>query len=238
MRIHSRHEKHKINKFSTIYEVLKKERINLNMENNTSKGTLAVILSKLKQFYESKVRDEQYSTDSEIAADILSKGEILGDFADKTVVDLGAGTGILGIGALLKGANKVIFVEKDNCALKITKENYENIKSEHLIGDAIFENKDIAEFSHNADTVIMNPPFGTKKEHADKEFLKKAFETAKIVYSFHKTTTRKFVEAFAKDSNFKITHSWDFEFPLKQTMKFHEKKIKKIAVSAFRFQQV
>ncbi len=208
------------------------------MKNNISKGTLAVILSKLKQFYESKVRDEQYCTDSEIAADILAKGEILGDFADKTVVDLGAGTGILGIGALLKGATCAIFVEKDDTALKIAKENYENTKSEYLLGDAVFENKDITEFTHNADTVIMNPPFGTKNEHADKEFLKKAFQTAKIVYSFHKTTTRKFVEAFAKDSEFKITHFWDFEFPLKQTMKFHEKKIKKIAVTVFRFQHI
>ena len=210
----------------------------LNIENNISKGTLAVILSKLKQFYESKVRDEQYPTDSEIAADILTKGGILGDFARKTVVDLGAGTGILGIGALLKGANKVIFVEKDNLALEIAKENYQKIKSEHSIGEAIFENKEASEFCQKADTIIQNPPFGTKKEHADKEFLEIAFKTAQVVYSFHKTTTRKFVEAFTKDSGFEITYSWDFEFPLKKTMKFHEQRIKKIEVTIFRFQKI
>jgi len=208
------------------------------MEIKLSKGTLAVILSKLKQFYESKVRDEQYCTDSEIAADIITKGAILGDFTDKIIVDLGAGTGILGIGTLLNGANKVIFVEKDESALNIAKENYKIINSEFEVGQAIFENKQITEFCENADTVVMNPPFGTKKEHADKEFLEKAFKTAKTAYSFHKSSTQKFVKAFTKDAGFKITHYWDYEFPLKQTMKFHEKKIQKIQVTAYRFQKV
>lgn len=214
------------------------------MENTTSKGTLAVILSKLKVFSEAKVSQEQYPTDSQIAADLLHKASILGDFTDKIVVDLGTGTGTLGIGALLLGAKKVLFVEKDNSALEICKENYENTKNEFCevsLGKAEFVNKDINEFSDftdKIDIVIQNPPFGTKQKHLDKEFLQKAFSIAPVVYSFHKTSTRKFVEAFTRDTGFKITHSWEYEFPLKQTMKFHDKKLKKISVTAYRFQQV
>lgn len=208
------------------------------MENNLSKGRLAIILSKLKQFSGANAKEEQYTTDSELTAEVLTQGATLGDFADKEVVDLGAGTGILGIGALLLGAKEAVFVDKDEKVLKIAEENYENVKKEHPVGKALFVNKDIIEFSHNADTVVMNPPFGTKKAHADREFLDKAFKTAPIVYSFHKTTTRQFVEAFSRDSGYRITHSWNLEFPLKKTMSFHEKKIKKIEVTAYRFQQV
>jgi predicted RNA methylase len=42
-----------------------------------------------------------------------------------------------------------------------------------------------------ADTVIMNPPFGTKRKGADMEFLRAAFSLAsRSVYSLHKSSTR------------------------------------------------
>lgn len=209
-----------------------------NHLNGIPKGKLAIILSKLKQFTTTKVRLEQYTTDSQIAADILTKANILGDFADKTVVDLGAGTGILGIGTLLQGAKQAIFVDVDNEALKIANENYQTIKKEHPIGNAQFINKNITEFCQKADTVVMNPPFGTKTEHADKQFLQTAFKTAPVIYSIHKTTTHKFIQAITQDNNYKITHSWDYEYPLKNTMKHHTKKTQKIQVTAYRLQQL
>lgn len=207
------------------------------MENNLSKGALAKTLSKLKVFEAAKAQYEQYSTDSEIAAEIIWQANILGDFADKKVVDLGAGTGILGIGALLLGAKEVVFVEKDQEALTLAQENCDGLQH-NIKGKALFFNKDICEFSHNADTVVMNPPFGTKQQHADKTFLEKAFSIASTIYTFHKTTTRRFVEAIAKDHFFRITHTWNFEFPLKATMRFHEQRIKRITVTAFRLQKV
>lgn len=46
--------------------------------------------------------------------------------------------------------------------------------------------------SKSFDTVIMNPPFGTKKNAGvDIQFLKAAITLArKVVYSLHKTSTR------------------------------------------------
>lgn len=46
--------------------------------------------------------------------------------------------------------------------------------------------------SKSFDTVIMNPPFGTKKNAGvDIQFLKTAISLArKVVYSLHKTSTR------------------------------------------------
>jgi predicted RNA methylase len=53
------------------------------------------------------------------------------------------------------------------------------------------------------DTVIMNPPFGTRVKNADMIFLKAAFDVASSsVYSLHKTSTREVREcsAFAASS--------------------------------------
>jgi len=86
--------------------------------------------------------------------------------------------------------------------------------------------------------VIMNPPFGVKNEHSDRKFLEKSFEIAKVVYSFHKSETKKFIEGFAKKKNFKIDQVIDFEWPLKASMRFHKKKIERINVSCFRFVKI
>lgn len=195
-----------------------------------SRSSLGIALSAIKGFDKPKVSVEQYMTDPEIAATVLWDAYMKGDLNGK-VSDLGCGTGILGIGAMLLGASKVYFVESESSAIEIAKENVKNIESE---GSTEFFCMDVGKFDKKVDTVVMNPPFGVKSEHSDRKFLCKAFEIGDVVYSFHKSETKRFVEAFAKDNNFKITQVIDFEFPLKATMKFHRKKIKKINVSCFR----
>ena len=95
---------------------------------SASKSSLAVALSKLKLFSKPDVKLEQYPTDSEIAAEILWNAHMRGDLDNKIVADLGCGTGILGIGALLLGAKKVFFVDIDKNALEILKQNFSRVK--------------------------------------------------------------------------------------------------------------
>jgi putative methylase len=204
----------------------------------SSKSGLAIALSKLEGFKEPKVRVEQYTVDSEIGAFILWNGLLKGDIRQKVSVDLGCGTGILGIGALLLGAKKVFFVDSEGSALKIAKNNLEKVKSEFLIeGKAVFVCRDVVDFSEKCDTVVENPPFGVKVRHADRVFLKKAFEIGKVVYSFHKSESKEFIERFSSKNEFKITDVWDFKFPLKAIYKFHSRRIKYIDVSCFRFEK-
>ena len=201
-----------------------------------SKKALAVLLSSLEDFKEPKVRVEQYTTDSEIAAEVLWQAYIRRDIG-KVSVDLGCGTGILGIGMLILGAEKVYFIDSDEKALEMAKKNLENIKSEgYTIGEAVFRCQDIRDFNEKSDLVVQNPPFGVKLRHMDKVFLDKAFEVSKVVYSFHKSESRKFLEAFSRDRGFKITNIWDFEFPLKATLSYHSRRIKRIEVSCFRIE--
>ncbi|MFC1697847.1 METTL5 family protein [Nanoarchaeota archaeon] len=192
---------------------------------------LAIILSKLKVFTKAKVKEEQYATDSEIASNALNLVNMQNDIKGKIIADLGSGTGILGIGCLLLGAKKVHFVEKDKEAVEICKENLKSIGENFNIENNSIKNIDIKDFDEKVDVVIMNPPFGTKQKHADKEFLEKAFTLTKTIYSFHKKSTIDYIRELCERNNFKIKHKIDYKFPLKQTHKFHKSKIKRIDVS-------
>lgn len=204
-----------------------------------SKSGLAIVLSKLEGFFEPKVRQEQYLMDSEIGASMLWNAYLLGDLERKIVADLGCGTGILGIGALLLGVKQAIFVDSDEKALVTAKKNLSKVRSEgYILGKVKFICQDIGKIKIKADIVLQNPPFGTKVSHADVSFLEKALESAPVVYSFHKSESKRFLELFSAKKNAKITHAWGFRFPLKASFPFHRRQIHRIDVSCFRFQRL
>ncbi len=207
-----------------------------------SKSKLAIILSKLEVFNDPKVRQEQYPTDSEVAASILWNAYLLGDIEGKVIVDLGCGTGILGIGALLLGAKRVFLIDMDYKVLEQAKNNILKVKSESSMYNNIdlkaeLRLADVGGVKLKVDVVIENPPFGTKVKHSDRLFLEKALEIAPIVYSFHKSESKSFLEGFAAQKNAKITHIWNFRFPLKASFEFHRRQIHRINVSCFRFEK-
>lgn len=207
------------------------------MKGLMTKSGLAIILSGLKGFQEPKVRQEQYLMDSEIGASILWNAYLLKDIEGKVVADLGCGTGILGIGALLLGAKRVLFVDSDEMALKTAENNISKVKSEgYNVGDAEFVCKDVGKLGISANLVLQNPPFGTKLRHNDAYFLENAMKTAPVVYSFHKSETKGFLQRFCAEKKAKITHVWDFKFPLKAAFKFHRRQIHRINVSCLRIE--
>ncbi|MDP3765614.1 MAG: METTL5 family protein [Nanoarchaeota archaeon] len=207
-----------------------------------SKSRLAIVLSGLEGFYEPKVRQEQYLMDSEVGASVLWNASLLGDIEGRIIADLGCGTGILGIGALLLGAKRVFFVDFDEKALEIAENNVLKVKSEgYRLGSTEFICKGIGKLgikdNAKVEVVLQNPPFGTKVRHSDLLFLEKALETSPVVYSFHKSETKGFLEQFAAKKNARIAHVWDFKFPLKATFAFHRRQIHRINVSCFRFEK-
>lgn len=211
------------------------------MSKVVSKSRLAIVLSRLEGFYEPKLKQEQYVTDSEVCASVLWNAYLLKDIEGKVIADFGCGTGMLGIGALLLGARHVFFVDTDKKALEIARNNVSKVKSEDYdLGKANLIRQDIGDIGElkiKTDVVIQNPPFGTKVRHTDIFFLEKALETAPVVYSLHKSETKAFLERFAAKNNAKITHAWDFSFPLKATFEFHRRQIHRINVSCLRFEK-
>ncbi|ASJ15965.1 DNA methylase [Thermococcus chitonophagus] len=195
------------------------------------KKELAIMLSKLKGFRNPKPWLEQYRTPGNAASELLWLAYSLGDIEGKVVADLGAGTGVLTVGALLLGAKKVYAVEVDPEAVEVLKENVKDFDNvEVIIGD-------VSEFSEKVHTVVMNPPFGSQRKHADRPFLLKAFEVSDVVYSIHlaKPEVRKFIERFSQENNFVVTHRLTTEIEIPAQFFFHRKRLERIKVDIYRF---
>jgi putative methylase len=201
-----------------------------------SRKQLAILLSELNTFSSPNIALEQYSSDGDVAAILLWRAHMQGHLYQQNIVDLGAGTGLLGIGALLLGAKHVTFVDIDPRMKDEIQKNINLIKEEWDI-DLLPESwsfilSDVKDVYTKElfSTVIMNPPFGTKKKHADKKFLQKAITLSDVVYSMHKTTTKVFLDAFARTEGLNVDWEENTSFPLKNTQQIHRKKIERIEV--------
>ncbi|MEN4097661.1 MAG: METTL5 family protein [Methanobacteriaceae archaeon] len=195
-----------------------------------------MILQDIPIHKEPKVHLEQYTTSSNIAADLLWNAYSLGDIKNKKVVDLGCGTGIFAIGAALLGAREVIGVDVDPEQREIAK-----LQASKIGVEIKFILEDVQNFTGSADTVIQNPPFGaqkSKRKEADRLFMTKAIEIAPVVYSFHIKETEAFVEKFFSSMNGFSTHKFYYSFPIPRIYDFHQKKKINIDVVVLRVERV
>jgi putative methylase len=185
-------------------------------------NTLAIILSRLAVFKTPSMRHEQYPTPGDIAGTFLFSA----DFSGKHIIDLGAGTGLLGIGALLLGARHVTFIDVDEDALEIAQRNCASVNERFEgLGQASFMQADVAaKFTvPDVDIIIMNPPFGTKQKHADKLFLSKAIGHAPLILSMHKTSTMQHLITWMGIQGYELSWSKEVDFPIRASMHHHTK---------------
>jgi putative methylase len=204
-----------------------------------SKKELEILISKVNTFEKPKPELEQYQTQSGLASEMLWTAFMDGNIKERSVADFGCGTGIFAIGASLLGAKRVVGYDVDNNALVIARSNIKIVKKEGgEVGKITFQKGDISEVKKLYDTVIMNPPFGVQKKHADREFIEKAFAIAKkAIYSIHAAgpQTDKFIESFAGMRGFLASKIGDRELQLKATMEFHEKAKYPVNVALWKF---
>ncbi len=198
-----------------------------------SQKHLSRLLSRLQDFKEPKIKLEQYITNSDVASELLWSADMRGFIKGKTIIDLGAGTGGLGIGALLLGAKKVIFLEKDESAIVILKKNIAQVSEEYELPDYEIVQGDVSEAKGEYDMVVMNPPFGTKIKRVDTLFLQKAFTLSDVVLTIHKTSTKTYILKTIEENGFSLIESFDFNYLLKKTFEHHLKQVKTIEVSGF-----
>jgi predicted RNA methylase len=90
------------------------------------------------------------------------------------VADLGCGCGMLGIAALLLDAAQVVGVDVDGDALLLAHENCNELEVEMELIQASLTH--LPWRGPIVDTVVMNPPFGTRCKGADMEFLAAALK--------------------------------------------------------------
>ncbi|XP_020575311.1 methyltransferase-like protein 5 isoform X2 [Phalaenopsis equestris] len=195
------------------------------------------ILGSIQQFSNPKLDLEQYPTGPHIASRLLYTAEnTFGDVNGKVVADFGCGCGTLGIASALLGAENVIGIDVDLQALEIASQNAENLEVDL---DLIYCNvKNLSLRGYLIDTVVMNPPFGTRNKGSDMEFLSVAIKVAsQSVYSLHKTSTREHIKRVAlRDFHAKSAEVLcEVRFDVPQLYQFHKKKTVDLAVDLWRF---
>jgi putative methylase len=175
---------------------------------------------------------EQYSTPGDIAAAVLYAALAHGDVADRRVIDLGCGTGVFTLGALLIGAQSATGVDVDDEALKVAR-----TQAQAWGLAAEFRHGRIEDQEGSFDTAIMNPPFGAQfaARGADVVFVTNALRLAPVVYSLHAKVTRPHLLKRFADASPRVLAS--FQFPLPRQFHFHTKEKVLVEVDLIRFQR-
>ncbi|UIO99251.1 METTL5 family protein [Halobaculum sp. CBA1158] len=206
-------------------------------------GELAVVAG----FADPTAALEQYPTPADVAAHVVHLADLRGDLDGRTVVDLGAGTGMFALGAALRGADRVVGVELDAGALAVARDNERRVGARTAVhwvnadatrppltrdrlvavgdgerggdGGDSDAGGDTDTGGDGAVTAIMNPPFGaqTGNEHADRAFLATVADLADVSYSVHNAGSREFVESFAADEGGAVTDAFAATLTLDRT---------------------
>jgi putative methylase len=195
------------------------------------KKELEIFLQKIPDFEKPKPGLEQYITPASVVADIIFIAFQMGDIEDKIVLDLGCGTGIFSIAALIAGAKKVTGIDLDEDAVKAAKRFADENKF-----DINFIVQDVKDVNVSCDTILMNPPFGAQKSNinADRKFIEKAFVLGDVIYSLHLNKTVPFIEKMVSSLKGTIDFTKNYSFPIKHSQSFHSKKVVFFDVSLLR----
>ena len=202
-------------------------------------GELAVVAG----FADPTASLEQYPTPADVAAHVVHLADLRGDVVGRTVVDLGAGTGMFALGAALRGAARVVGVELDGGALAVARENERRVGARTevhwLRADATRPPLARDRLARNGPvTVIMNPPFGaqTGNEHADRAFLETVADLADVSYSVHNAGSREFVESFVADAGGEVTDAFAATLTLDRTFDHQTSESADVDAEVFRIE--
>ena len=169
---------------------------------------LAIELSKLQQHPQHSVELEQYSTEGDLASFFVLAIDQLDLLEGKTVVDIGAGNGVLGLGCAMIGASNVVLVEGDQAVVTVANENSLKVMNKHSCSIETVQcmvGQEAAPEYLEVDIVVMNPPWGFQSPRADRPLLEYGFSLQpKSMYVLHSQQAGH-LKAIAK------THGYDWE---------------------------
>ncbi len=188
---------------------------------------LEIILEKIEGFENPDLGLEQYQTPAPLAARLLFHASVNGDIAGKSVCDLGCGTGILSVGAALLGADRVIGVDSDEKALESARRNARDRGT-----DIEFINQTVTSslvLPGKADTIVMNPPFGARKKHADRVFIDCAIGSGDEIYMIANAGSLEFIRSYT-EGRAVISETIEGVLPLRHSYSFHKKDVMDIKV--------
>ena len=194
-----------------------------------SKRQLEIQLAKLNILHTPSLRLEQYPISPEAASELLYMAGFEHQDLNGRTIDLGTGTGRLAIGAAFMGANYVAGVDIDPKALQIARENARTAGV-----DIEWIESPIERIDGSYDTVLMNPPYGTRSAHADLRFLEKAFQLAPITYTIHKSATRNYLIEFVEKRGRRVEKTRNMILDIPNLYEFHRRRSQGVDVDLHR----
>jgi len=200
-----------------------------------SRRQLEIQLDKTTSFDDPDWHAEQYTTPPSIASNLLWHLHLGDELEGKTVLDLGAGTGRLGLGSVLLGASHAHLVDIDGNALDRAQENAAKLGVHDEEYTVTMNSAEHYEPTEHIDLTVMNPPFGTQDHGADTAFLAKAEAVSDLVLSLHKATTQQYVMEWIIEHGGVLLDQHRIQFPLLNTMHHHDRDVEYVEVVAVVF---
>ena len=184
---------------------------------------LAMRLSGLNPHPSDSVELEQYATDGDLAARWLTDISAFADLTEGcTVADLGAGNGVLGLGAMAMGAGRALLVETDQAACDVAKSNAESMgfaDSVEVIQATL--GSDPVDLG-SVDVVISNPPWGRQTPRADRPFLEAMIAAAAPTHLLHSAEATH-IQPLFENAGWSTERYGDADFALPATYSHHSR---------------
>ena len=198
---------------------------------------LAMRLSSLEPHPCQSVELEQYPTEGNLAAAWLTKIDLGDGFADKHILDLGAGNGVLGIGAAFLGAKHVTLVECDSSTVEVLEHNVQEVEGESIctiINRRI--NGNPIELEQTVDMAIMNPPWGVQTLRADRVFFETVFAMEIPLIHFIHSIDAEHLLPLAHDHGYELHSIYQDDFRLPAAYAHHTKNRSSTRIRCYRLE--
>ena len=199
---------------------------------------LAMRLSSLTPHPCHSVELEQYPTEGNLAAAWLTKIGLGDGFDGKHILDLGAGNGVLGIGAAFLGAEHVTMVECDSVTVETLRMNVEDVDgvSMSTILEQRIDGRPL-NLDSKVDMVIMNPPWGVQTQRADRMFFETIFAMEIPLVHFIHSIDAEHLLPLAQEHGYELHSIYQDDFRLPPAYAHHSKNKATTRIRCYRLEK-
>jgi len=200
---------------------------------------LAMRLSSLVPHPCQSVELEQYPTEGNLAAAWLTKIDLGDGFEGKHVLDLGAGNGILGIGAAFLKARHVTMVECDPITVDTLQNNIRDVDGTSMctIIEAMVDGTAL-NLEQPVDMVIMNPPWGVQTQRADRVFFETIFAMEIPIVHFIHSIDAEHLLPLAHSNGYELHSIYQDDFRLPAAYAHHSKNKASTRIRCYRLEKM